>query len=438
MSDPMLGIVALGILFVAIFVGFPIAFILIFLSLIFGYIGFGDRAFDLMMLQFYGSIKDPLFVAVPCFLLMGYLMEQAGLMERMFRGFQLLLASVKGSLYLAVLVTATIFGAATGIVGSSVTILGIMAGPSMRKSGYDTRLSAGAITAGGTLGILIPPSIMLVIMGPTIGVPTTELFAAAVFPGLLLSAFYTIYCMVRCHFQPELGPPLPLEERASSAREVYRELFVGVVPVAVLILAVLGSILAGLATTTEAAGVGAFGALVLTIAYRRMTWKRLKEALSQTILVTGMVLFMVAASNLFGALFSRLGSAGMITEAVLGLSLPPLVMILSVLVLVFILGWPLEWLPIVIIVMPIVCPVVRKLGFDLVWFGTVIAVTLQTAWLSPPVALSAYFLKAVVPEWDLQDIYMGMMQFLGLQFLGAFVVVFVPPLSLWLPTVLFR
>ena len=438
MSPEILGLVSLGALFVGIFAGFPISFTLIFLAIVFGYIGFGKVVFYLMVLQTFIIMREPLLAAVPLFLFMGYILEQAGLMDRLFSGFRLMLASVKGSLYIAVLTTATLFAAATGIVGASVTILGVMAAPIMKKSRYDPRLSAGSIAAGGTLGMLIPPSIMLVVMGPVVGVPITELFAAAVLPGILLAGLYTLYAVVRCYLRPELGPAMPEEERAGSAGEIVRELFVGIIPLAVLILAVLGSILGGLATPTDAAAMGAMGAFLLALAYRRLTWDRLKTAVFRTIVTSSMILLLVAASNFYGAVFARLGSATMIAEALLAFELSPTILLLLILGVIFLLGWPLEWVPIVLIVIPILLPAIEQLGVDLVWFCTLVAVCLQTAWLSPPVALSAYYIKGVVPDWDLKDIYLGMMQFMGIQVLGLLVVLFYPRIALWLPELLFR
>jgi tripartite ATP-independent transporter DctM subunit len=436
MSGEWLGILSLAVLFAAIFIGFPIAFTLIAVALFFGYIGLGKMVLYLMTLQVFSVMKDTTLASVPFFLFMGYLLEQSGLMERLFRGVQLALAGLRGSLYLAVLATATIFAAATGIVGSSVTLLGVMAAPAMKKSGYDVRLSAGAITAGGTLGILIPPSVMLIVMGPVVGVPATDLFAAAVIPGLLLSGLYIVYTLVRCYINPALGPALAMEDRAPSVGYVVKELTLGIAPVVVVIGATLGVILAGIATPTDAGAVGAFAVFLLTLAYRRLTWAKLKQAVLSTLEVSSMILVLVAASNFFGAVFSRLGSANMIAESLLALPLPPTAMLLLMLAIIFLLGWPLEWVPIVLIVVPILLPLVQKLGIDLVWFCTLVAVCLQTAWLSPPVALSAYFLKGVVPDWPLNDIYRGMAQFMVLQIIGLLLVLFFPELALWLPAVL--
>lgn len=436
LSDPWLGIAALIALFIAIFIGFPIAFTLIALALGVGWYALGGAALYLMTLQIFSVMKDSSLASVPFFLFMGYLLEQSGLMTRLFRGIQLSLASLRGSLYLAVLATATIFAAATGIVGSSVTLLGVMAAPSMKRSGYDIRLSAGAITAGGTLGILIPPSVMLIVMGPVVGVPTTDLFAAAILPGILLAGLYIAYTLIRCLINPKLGPALPVEERADGLGSVVKELVVGVVPVVIIILATLGLILAGVATPTDAGAVGAFAVFLLTLCYRSLTWEKLKKAVYSTLEVSSMILLLVAASNFFGAVFSRLGSPGMIAEGLLTLDLPPTLMLVLVLFIIFLLAWPLEWVPIILIVVPILLPLIKQLNIDLIWFCTLVAVCLQTAWLSPPVALSAYFLKGVVPDWKLGDIYLGMMQFMALQIVGLAIVLGFPRIATWLPEIL--
>jgi tripartite ATP-independent transporter DctM subunit len=374
---------------------------------------------------------------VPLFIFMGILMEQAGLMERLFQAVQLMLSRVRGSLFIAVLFVSTIFAAATGIVGASVTILGIMAAKTMNRSKYDVRLAAGTITAGGTLGILIPPSIMLVVMGPILEVPVTELFAAAIIPGILLAFLYTAYALLRCQLNPALGPVLPEAERAQSMAHVWKEFLLGLVPPAALVGFALGSILFGFATPTEGAGMGAFGALLLTLSYRKLTPGKLQDALIKTLEISALILFLVAASNFFGAVFSRLGTPAMLTEYLLATDLPPLLILFLIMALIFLLGWPLEWVPIVLIIVPILLPLIDQLGFNLTWFGILVAVNLQTAWLSPPVALSAYFLKGVVPEWDLRDIYAGMMQFMVIQLIGLLLIIFFPQLALWLPGVIY-
>ena len=338
MSSELIGTLMIAVMLIAIFVGFPISFTLIFLGLAFGYWGFGDLVFYLMTLQFNSVMLEQALAAVPLFVFMGIMMEQAGLMERLFRSVQLMLASTRGSLYIAVLFVSTIFAAATGIVGASVTILGIMAARTMNRSGYDVRLAAGTITAGGTLGILIPPSIMLVVLGPVLEVPVTDLFAAAIVPGLLLAFLYTAYSLVRCWLDPELGPPLPKEEHPESVAVVVREFTQGLVPPAALVGFALGSILFGWATPTEGAACGAFGALVLTVAYGKLTAKRFSDALIKTLEISVLILFLVAASNFFGAVFSRLGTPTMLTNMLLDWELTQIQVLLIVMALIFLLG----------------------------------------------------------------------------------------------------
>jgi tripartite ATP-independent transporter DctM subunit len=436
-GNEILGLVMLFLMVGVIFVGFPISFTLLFLALVCGYIGLGGIVFDLAFFQTIGMMKEQTLAAVPLFIFMGYVVEQAGLMERLFRAFQVVLAPVRGSLYLGVILTATVFAMATGIVGAAVTVLGIMAAPIMMRSGYSPRLSAGAIAAGGTLGILIPPSVMLVVMGPVINVSVAKLYAAAFGPGFLLAGLYIVYTLTRSFLNPALGPPVPKSERAASFLAMIRELVVGMVPLALLITATLGTILAGIVTPTEAAAMGSFGAILLAIVYRRLTLAALKTAVFSTMTTTSMVLFLAVGSNVFGAIFSRLGSAAVITNALTGLPVPPFVTLLLVMGLIFLLGWPFEWPAIIFVFLPIFYPVIAALKFDMIWFGVLVAVNLQTAYLSPPVAMSAYYLKQVVPQWSLATIYRGMADFMVIQVIGLLLVMLFPEIALWFPRWLF-
>ncbi len=431
-----LGLIMLIVMIGVIFIGFPISFTLLILALVFGYVGLGQMVFDLAYLQTIGMMKMEELAAVPLFIFMGYLTEQAGLMERLFRAFRDLLAPVRGSLYLGVILTAAVFAMATGIVGAAVTVLGIMAAPIMIKAGYDSRMAAGSIAAGGTLGILVPPSVMLIVMGPVLGVSVADLYAAAFGPGFMLAGMYISYTMVRSFLNPKLGPPVPLDERPTSWAIVIKEMFFGMVPLGLLITCTLGSILLGLATPTEAASVGCFGAFALAVAYRRFTLTGLKNACISTMNTSSMIMFLAVTSNIFGAVFSRLGTAEWITRSLLALPLPPILMMLLVLVLIFLLGWPFEWPAIILVFLPIFAPVVQALNFDLIWFGALVAVTMQTAFLSPPVAMSAYYLKQVVPQWSLGTIYKGMFDFMWIQCAAILIVLFVPSIALWLPTTL--
>ena len=431
-----LGMVMLLVMLFAIFIGLPISFTLLFLALIFGFIGLGPTVFDLAYLQTIGMMKQDEFVAVPMFILMGYICDQAGLMERLFKAFRDLFAPVRGALYLVVLLTATLFGIAAGTVGATVVLLGIMAGPMMIKAGYDVRMSAGAIAAGGTLGILIPPSVMLVVMGPVLGVSVAKLYEAACGPGFMLAGMYILYTMVRSFINPKLGPPVPIEDRPTKMWPVLWECVVGMVPITVLTLATLGAIIAGLTTSTEAAAMGAFGAILMVICYGRFSWKGLMSACQSTLTSTSMVLFLAATSNVFGAVFARFGTATWITNALLAIPLPPWGTMALILGLIFLLGWPFEWPAIVLIFMPMLAPVVASLGYDMVFFGTISAVVLQTAFLSPPVAMAAYYLKQVVKEWSIGTIFKGMYDFMWIQVIAVALVLAFPQIAMWLPNAL--
>ena len=432
-----LGLVMLVLMVTVIFIGFPIAFTLLFLALMFGYVGLGPMVFDLMFFQTIGMMKEETLAAVPLFIFMGYILEEGGLMDRLFKAFQLLFAPVRGSLYLGVLTIATIFGIAAGTVGPTVALMGIMAGPTMIRAGYDARMSAGAITAGGTLGILIPPSVMLVVMGPVMGVSVAQLYASSFGPGFLLAFLFIAYCLVRSFIQPHVGPALAREHRATSYAYLAKEIAIGMLPHGFLILATLGTIMAGLATPTEAAGMGALGAFLLAAIYRVLTWQRLRMACSLTLQQSAMILFLVVASNVFGAVFARLGSASVVTKSLLALPIPPMGLLFVVMALIFLLGWPFEWPAIVLVFVPLLQPVIDALKIDMLWFATLIAINLQTAYLSPPVAMAAYYLKGVVPEWKLSDIYWGMAQFMVLQVVGLVLCVIFPEIVLWFPRWLF-
>jgi tripartite ATP-independent transporter DctM subunit len=323
-----------------------------------------------------------------------------------------------------------------------------MASPIMIKTGYDAKLSAGAITAGGTLGILIPPSVMLIVMGPVLGISVADLYAAAFGPGFLLAGLYLAYLAGRSFINPKLGPPVPKQDRISSPYLIIREVVIGVVPLLGLIAATLGSILAGFATPTEASGIGSLGALILAAAYRRLTYAGLKRAVLSSMATSSMVLLLAVTSNIFGAVFARMGTANWITEALLAFPVAPVLMLIFVVVLIFLLGWPFEWPAVILVFLPIFYPVMDGLkpalaqSLDIpvdmlmIWFGTVVAVTLQTAYLSPPVAMSAYYLRQVVREWSLLTIYKGMFEFMMLQIIAIALIIIFPSIAIWFPQVL--
>lgn len=435
MSDAILGLISLLAAIVGILTGFPMAFVFIFIGLMFGYAVIGQQVFNLLTYQYFSLMTSIELAAIPLFLFMGYLLDQSGLMDRMFRALQMILGRFKGSLYIIVLLTASVFAAATGIVGASVTVLGVMAAPMLIKSNYDVRLSVGSIAAGGTLGILIPPSVMLIVMGPIVGVPVSTLFAAAVVPGLLLAGTYIIYTVIRCHINPNLGPPILHEGENPPFLFKLKELFIGALPITIVLLATLGLIVGGVTTPTDAAATGALAVFLLIVLTGRLTFRALKSAVYRTVEVSAFIMFLIGAANFFGAVFARLGSGQLITETLINLPVPPLVMLLLMLLLVFALGGPLEWIPIVLVVVPLLMPVAQSLGFEVLWFSILISVTLQTSWLTPPLALSAYFLKGVVPQWRMRDIYLGMTQFVVLQLLVVLILIKFPRLIYWLPEI---
>lgn len=437
MSGEYLGLVMMGLLIVVIFVGFPISFTLMLLTVVFGYMGMGDRVFRLMVSQTFGIMQEEVLAAIPLFVLMGLFLERTRLMERLFHALQLAMGTLPGSLYIVTMVVATIFGTATGIIGASVTVIGLLAVPLMLRYGYSKRLAAGIVCAGGCLGILLPPSIMLVLMAPIMGVSVLHLFAGTILPGLTLAGLHIAYAMFRTWRDPSLGPALPAEEQAASWGYVLREMLVGLVPPLILLFCALGTILMGIATPTEAAALGAFGALLLALSYRRMTWPMFMDCLKSTLQITAMILFLAVAANMFAAVFSRLGSGALVTSWFLGMPFDAFWIVVMMMILIFLLAWPLEWPAIILIFLPLLMPVVRELEVNLVWFGVLVAVNLQSAFLSPPVAVAAYYLKAVVPELKLSDIYIGMLQFNAIQNVGLVIVLIFPGLVLWLPRLLY-
>ena len=371
--------------------------------------------FDLAYFQIIGLMKEELLAAVPLFIFMGFITEQAGLMERLFTAFRLLLAPVRGSLYLVVILTSTVFAMATGIVGAAVTVLGIMAAPIMVKAGYDAKLSAGTITAGGTLGILIPPSVMLVVMGPVLGVSVADLYAAAFGPGFLLAGMYIVYLMTRAFLNPKLGPPVPIEERVHSLPVMLREVLIGTVP---LLGADHGDARLDPGRPRDADRSRGRRRRRRADPDARLRPLHLAGLPARAARHHGDVQHGAAAGGDLEHLRRGVRAArhrNWITQSLLSLEMPPTLMLIVILVLIFLLGWPFEWPAIVLVFLPIFYPVVAAMKIDLVWFGALVAVVLQTAFLSPPVAMSAYYLKQVVKDWSLATIYGGMFQFMIIQ-----------------------
>lgn len=602
-----IGLLMLALIVVAIMLGFPTAFTLMGMGVLFTFLAYfmqhedGARAvrqtLDLMVQRTYATMTNDSLISVPLFVFMGYLVERANLIERLFRSMHLALARLPGALGVATLITCAIFATATGIVGAVVTLMGLLAMPAMLKAGYSVRLTAGSITAGGCLGILIPPSVMLIVYGATTGVSVVQLYAGAFFPGIMLAGLYVLYVMIVAKLRPDMAPPLSKEERhiplqpgaealrrqgyrhavpgllaglfkrrdpqitgsflarnlmlvaaplaafvlitgatystvteppvvyeipdelrlgsgdsfdsglaeppsedgglagppgaaaapeAAAAQaeaaeaaedaedataerlpapygfwvffavcvallavfyallnwtrlEVVRLLMSSFFPLALMIVAVLGSIVFGLATPSEAAAMGALGGALLALAYRRLTMPVLRESVYLTAKTSAMVCWLFVGSSIFSAAFALLGGQGLVEQWVLSLGLTPIQFMLLAQIIIFLLGWPLEWTEIIVIFMPIFVPLLKAFGIDPLFFGLLVALNLQTAFLSPPVAMSAFYLKGVAPPHvTLNQIFLGMIPFMGIQLLAIFLLYMFPGIGLWLPTVLYR
>lgn len=434
MSDPAVGILMLVVFIFTILLGFPIAFTLIALSVMFGFYAVGDAIFPLLVQRAYNVMANDVLISVPLFLFMGYMIERSNILDRLFYSIQIALRRIPGSLAVATLATCALFATATGIVGAVVTLMGVLALPAMLKAGYEKRLATGVIAAGGCLGILIPPSIMLILYGAMAAESVVRLYAAALIPGLMLAGLYIVYVIGMAMLKPERAPPLPPEEGRLPVGRVVWMLLTSFVPLTVLILAVLGAILFGLATPHEAAGIGALGAIVLAVAYRAFTWTKLKEAVFLTGRATAMVCWLFVGSYIFASVFSLLGGHHVVEGWFTALDLEPWQFLVLTQLLIFLLGWPLEWTEIIVIFVPIFLPLLDNYGIDPVFFGVLVALNIQTSFLPPPMAMSAFYLKGVAPAGiELSHIFRGMLPFMTIVLLSLFILYQFPALALWLP-----
>jgi tripartite ATP-independent transporter DctM subunit len=439
MTNPELGVLMLGLFVVLIMLGFPIAFTLMAIGVGFGYMAMGDSIFALLVQRAYNVMSNDVLISVPLFVFMGYLIERANILDRLFRSIQLAAGGLPGSLAVATLITCALFATATGIVGAVVTLMGLLAFPAMLRSGYDTKLSAGVVCAGGCLGILIPPSIMLILYGATAGVSVVQLYAGAFFPGLMLTGLYILYVMGRSILDPSLAPKLPKEERDVPLSMVAWSLATSFLPLALLIAAVLGSIMFGLATPHEAAAVGALGSILLAAAYRSLTWAKLKESVFLTARTSAMVCWLFVGSFLFSAVFAYLGGHEVIRDFVVTLNLNPITFMLMAQVIIFLLGWPLEWTEIIVIFVPIFLPLLEHFNIDPLFFGLLIALNIQTSFLSPPVAMAPFYLKGVAPPHvTINEIFRGVMPYLAIVLVAMALLYLFPGIGLWLPEVVYR
>ena len=466
MTDPQVALMMLGLFIIFVFLGFPIAFTLMAMGIGFGYYAyfderrmwrdfdrledgsgfftewstwlegfFNNRIFDLFVNQTFTVMSNEVLTAVPLFLFMGYIVERANIVDRLFTTLNIASKNIPGSMGVAALITCALFATATGIVGAVVTLMGLLALPAMLKARYDPSFASGIICAGGTLGILIPPSIMLIVYAAASNVSIVRLYAGALLPGLTLVGLYLIYVMGRAILQPSVAPrPSSDEVPDVPIGRLILMIATSFLPLAFLILAVLGSILFGLATPTEAASIGALGGILLAVIYRAMTWQRLRESVYLTVRTTAMVCWLFVGSYTFSAVFSYLGGEHVISEFVQGMDLTPVQFLILAQLIIFLLGWPLEWSEIIIIFVPIFLPLLAFFEIDPLFFGILVALNLQTSFLTPPMAMSAYYLKGIAPpEVRLTQIFAGVMPFLACVIIAMVLMYVFPEIVFYLP-----
>ena len=450
MTNPEVAILMLSSFILMVLLGFPVAFTLLAMGVFFGYYAyfdagsiqtisdaFNNNIFYLLNQNTYSVMENDTLVAIPLFLFMGYVVERANIVNKLFYSLQMAARNLPGSMAIAALITCAVFSTASGIVGAVVTLMGLLAFPAMIRANYDKSFSAGVICSGGTLGILIPPSIMLIVYGAIAELSPLRLYAAAMIPGLLLAGSYIIYVIIRVIINPSIAPK-PLEDEVPPRRVVYWQLLTSFVPLTALIMLVLGSILGGLATPAEAAAMGAFGGLMLAVMYRSFSWDMLKDSVYLTAKATAMVCWLFVGSWTFASVFSYLGGHEIIEHFILGFDLAPWQFLVMVQIIIFLLGWPLEWSEILIIFVPIFLPMLPTFGVNPYFFAMLVALNLQTSFLTPPMAMSAYYLKGVLgKQIELMDIFRGIMPYLAIV-IGIMVLMYLyPGIALWLPDYLF-
>lgn len=441
MSPEILVILMFAGLLAGILTGFPIAFVMLGVALIIGLLGAGPAAFfHMMILRTYNVMENYILAAVPLFIFMGIMLERSGAAEHLFSSLHIALGRLRGGLAITTVLICTIMAAATGIVGAPVVTMGLFALPAMLKRGYDKALSTGSVCAGGTLGILIPPSIMLVIYGPMAGVSVGKLFMGAIFPGLLLSTLFLAYIVIRCSLNPELGPVLPPEERAIPILKRIFMIVTSLLPTLFLILAVLGTIFFGIAAPTEAAAIGAFASMILAAGYRNFNWESLKDTVRRTLTVSSMILLTIVGAFVFTGTFMMIGGGDVVTNLILGLPLGRWGLLAVMLFAFLIMGFFMEWVGIIPILVPLFNPIVAQLGFDPLWFAILACVVMQTSFLTPPMAPTLFYIRGVAPK-DIEfgrHIVRGVIPFTALQVVGVAIVAAFPQLALWLPSIMVK
>lgn len=433
MSVELIAIIMFGLLIVLLLAGVPLAFVGGGIAAIFVVYLWGVKGFYLIVAHVFDTMDSYSLVAVPMFVFMANMLERSGVGEALFRAIHVWTGPLRGSLAVATIIACMIIAAMVGIVGAGVVMMGLIALPAMLKRNYGKDIALGSILAGGTLGQLIPPSVIFIVYALVAGASVGKLFMGGMVAGVLLGSLYITYILVRCYFQPHQGPPAPKEERMIPLTQklVYLR---GLILPGLLVTSVLGSIFLGIATPTEAAGVGALGSIISAAVHRQLTRENLKYVLFQTTWTTCMIAWIFFGVSAFSAVFILAGASKMVENIIIGLPFSPMGIIIAMQIFYLIMGVPMDWLGSLMITGPIFFPIVRSLGFDLVWFGVLFNVNMQIAYLSPPVGASMYYLKGVAPpEITMGDIFRSVLPFVGLQLIGLSLIIAFPGMIMWLP-----
>ena len=433
-----IGLMMFPALMIAIFIGFPVAFSLMGIAVIFGYFRFGDALVHQLVAKVDDVASYYVLAAVPLFIFMGMMLEKSGIAVKLFEAIHLWTRRLPGGLAVGTVLICVVFAAASGVIGATESVVGLLAIPVMLKYAYDKGLIAGTICAGGSLGTIIPPSIVVIILAPVADISVGDLFVGMLFPGLILAGLFILYILVRCIIWPEDGPRIPRDENEMPLQQKLWLTATALVPPLVLIFAVLGTIMLGWATPTEAAAVGAIGTVIMTMIYRTFSFSVLHDAMVKTLQVTAMILFILLGGTMFSGVFVALGGISAVQDALSGANLSAWTIMLSMLALAFVAGFVLDLISIILIIIPIAVELLRSMGVDIVWFCIMFLIMIQTSYLTPPMAPAIFYLRGISPpEIKLTDMYRGVVPFIALEFVVLAMVAFFPGLALWLPSVVF-
>ena len=434
MSIEILTLIMLGSMVVLLVIGLPLAFVTGIIAFGFALFLYGPLALPLIASRIYGFVSVYALIAVPMFVFMASVLERSGIARDLFGAMHVLAGNLRGGLAIQTMAVAVLMAAMTGIIGGEIVLLGLVALPQMLRLNYDRKLAIGTVCAGGGLGTMIPPSIVLIFYGLTAQVSIGDLFLATVIPGLLLAGIYIAYILIRCYINPNLGPPAPVEERSLSITEKLLLVRNIVLPILVVVM-VLGSIYGGIASVSEAAGMGVIGVILCTLIRKELNWQLIRESLQQTMLTCGMILWLVFGATALIGVYNLMGGIEFVKNLMTGLPFPPIVILLIMMAILLVLGFFIDWVGIMLLTMPVFVPIITEMGYDPIWFGILFCMNMQISYLSPPFGPAAFYLKGVAPpEISLQDIYNSLWPFMALQILALAIVMMFPQLALWLPS----